>query len=151
VTEALLASGLVRTLQRQRGWEAERRLGRLRALVRAGRDYQAEGDEPSLAGFLAGAALVGDTEAESDDGSRVSLATIHAAKGLEFRCVRIVGLEEGTLPHRRALADGGLEEERRLCYVAMTRAQERLGISRGGKQAHGMLRTPSRFITDANG
>lgn len=130
VTETILASGLARTLRRWRGAEAEHKLSRLRALVRAARDFQAESDEPSLAGFLAGAALAGETEGNGDEEEgRVCLATIHAAKGLEFRCVRVVGLEEGTLPHHRALAEGGLEEERRLRYMAMTRAKERLMLS----------------------
>jgi DNA helicase-2/ATP-dependent DNA helicase PcrA len=145
VTETILASGLARALQRQHGREAERKLARLRALVRAARDYQADGEQPSLAGFLAGTALSGATEPEGEESGRLCLATIHAAKGLEFDCVRVVGLEEGTLPHHRALIYGGLEEERRLAYVAMTRAKQRLVLSWATKRGT-RARTASGFI-----
>lgn len=149
VTEVILASGLARSLQRQAGREAERKLGRLRTLVRAARAYQAESEAPSLAGFLAGAALTRDPEPEADEASRLSLATAHAAKGLEFECVWILGLEEGTLPHRRALASEGLEEERRLCYVAMTRAKERLALS-WARRRDVRVRTDSRFVGESS-
>ena len=81
-------------------------------------------------------------------GERVTLATVHAAKGLEWRAVRVVGLEEGVFPHARALLDGGLEEERRLAYVAITRAREQLVLSRATHR-HGRVQLPSRFLAEA--
>jgi UvrD-like helicase C-terminal domain len=78
------------------------------------------------------------------------LATIHAAKGLEFGCVRVVGLEEGMLPQHRSLAGAALEEERRLCYVAMTRARAALVLSAARLRAAAGQRRVSRFIAEAS-
>jgi superfamily I DNA/RNA helicase len=85
-------------------------------------------ESPSLADFLSHAALE-DPGVDDEQGGRVTLATIHAAKGLEFRSVRVIGMQEGVLPHHRSIAGAALEAERRLCYVAMTRAKQRLVVS----------------------
>ena len=92
------------------------------------RDYDSSGRKNGLQGFLDGIALQQDRE-EYDDGPGVNLITLHAAKGLEFPVVYLVGLEEGVLPHKRSLEEGTKEEERRLLYVGMTRAMERLTMS----------------------
>ncbi|MDG1854953.1 MAG: 3'-5' exonuclease [Verrucomicrobiales bacterium] len=92
------------------------------------RDYDSSGRKNGLQGFLDGIALQQDRE-EDDDGPGVNLITLHAAKGLEFPVVYLVGLEEGVLPHKRSLEEGTKEEERRLLYVGMTRAMERLTMS----------------------
>ena len=96
VAEAILASGLPRALRREGAERATERLERLRDIVRSARAYEGSGQPGGLVGFLAHAALVssdGDEEA-----GRVSLATVHAAKGLEWRCVRVIGMEEGLMP-----------------------------------------------------
>ena len=92
------------------------------------RDYDSSGRKNGLQGFLDDIALQQDRE-EDDDGPGVNLITLHAAKGLEFPVVYLVGLEEGVLPHKRSLEEGTKEEERRLLYVGMTRAMERLTMS----------------------
>ncbi|MDP6859213.1 MAG: 3'-5' exonuclease [Verrucomicrobiales bacterium] len=92
------------------------------------RDYDSSGRKNGLQGFLDDIALQQDRE-DDDDGPGVNLITLHAAKGLEFPVVYLVGLEEGILPHKRSLEEGTKEEERRLLYVGMTRAMERLTMS----------------------
>jgi DNA helicase-2/ATP-dependent DNA helicase PcrA len=111
----------------------QNRLANVQELVTAARQFDAlMGDETSLEGFLEQTALVSDTDAIDDSGGRVTLMTLHAAKGLEFPVVFILGLEHGLIPHERADRDAGrrdLEEERRLLFVGMTRARERLFLT----------------------
>jgi DNA helicase-2/ATP-dependent DNA helicase PcrA len=148
VVEAVLASGLARSLAHKQGAEAERKLERLRAVVRTAREYERTTADGSLSDFLSHAALADGGE-EQERGGRVTLATIHAAKGLEFRCVRLLGLEEGLLPHHRALMASDREEERRLCYVAMTRARERLVLSWSSARDGRANRTGSPFLLES--
>ncbi|MEJ5259647.1 MAG: UvrD-helicase domain-containing protein [Anaerohalosphaeraceae bacterium] len=100
-------------------------------LINAAAEYDRTAENPSLADFLQSIALYSDTDAFDPNAGRVSLMTLHAAKGLEFSCVFIIGLEEGMLPHERSLEGGPdeMEEERRLFFVGMTRAKDRLTIS----------------------
>ena len=127
------------------------RMENLRALVSAAAEYADEEDDPTLTGFLDRSALVSDAD---DVGSRpgVSLMTIHCAKGLEFDNVFMVGLEENIFPHARSVGmDEDVEEERRLCYVAMTRARKRLLLSRAGLrrfQGTFLPNGPSRFLEE---
>jgi DNA helicase-2/ATP-dependent DNA helicase PcrA len=146
VAETLVASGVPRALHASVDPRAPARLERLRDLVRAARAFEATGEPGGLVAFLARAALLAG-EADEDP-ERVTLATIHAAKGLEWRHVRVVGLEDGLLPHRRALAAGELEEERRLAYVAMTRARTELVLSWAASR-HARPARPSRFLAEA--
>ncbi|MBI5361590.1 MAG: ATP-binding domain-containing protein, partial [Planctomycetes bacterium] len=109
-----------------------------------------------LRGFLQEIALVSDTDAIEDDGGKVTLMTLHSAKGLEFRAVFVCGVEEELLPHARALAehvggDDGVEEERRLFYVGLTRAEERLFLTHCVQRMHfGQTNfcSPSRFLEE---
>jgi DNA helicase-2/ATP-dependent DNA helicase PcrA len=120
------------------------------------RNHAAEFDEiappEGLARFLEEVALVSDQDTLEDRPDRVTLITLHAAKGLEFPVVFIVGLEEGLLPHRRALEDEReLEEERRLAYVGMTRAKDRLYLVHANHRATwgvGAMSEPSRFLAE---
>ncbi len=112
-------------------------------------------ENASLLDFLETYALEDDNdkveENEKDDGNAVSLMTIHAAKGLEFPCIMLAGLEETLFPHQRSLDEGQLEEERRLFYVAVTRAMSRLVITYAGERMkYGKMekRTPSRFLEE---
>ncbi len=95
------------------------------------REYEKEAEEPSLAGFLERVALVADVDGYDPDRGAVSLMTVHTAKGLEFPWVFLTGLEENVFPHARSIDDEvAVEEERRLCYVAVTRAMRRLFVTR---------------------
>jgi DNA helicase-2/ATP-dependent DNA helicase PcrA len=147
----LETTGYSAALAREDSHENQERLENLAELVAAAVDYEAREDSPSLAGFLDRAALVSETDRLRDD-VPVLLMTLHAAKGLEFDSVFLVGLEEGLLPHSRSLqSEEGLEEERRLCYVGMTRAMERLHLSWARSRAvfgQRRLTEPSRFLEE---
>jgi DNA helicase-2/ATP-dependent DNA helicase PcrA len=121
-------SGYIRALEDEGTPEAISRIENLKELANAAQDAQERGE--TLSEFLDHAALVSDTDKYNPD-SRVTLMTLHAAKGLEFPLVLLAGMEEGLFPHSRTLNDpNGLEEERRLCYVGMTRAMDTLIVSR---------------------
>ena len=122
-------SGYVKNLKMQGTDEADERIGNVQELYNASLQFAEENDEESLTSFLASTALASDLE-NNEDSSAVSLMTLHSAKGLEFPIVFLVGLEQGLFPNFRSLDDAAaLEEERRLCYVGITRAQEKLFIS----------------------
>jgi DNA helicase II / ATP-dependent DNA helicase PcrA len=122
-------SGYSQELIDQGNDEATERLQNVQELVNAATQFQEENEEPSLENFLANAALSSDLD-KLDDSNAISMMTLHSSKGLEFPVVFLVGLEEGLFPNYRSLNDpASLEEERRLCYVGITRAQEVLYIS----------------------
>jgi DNA helicase-2/ATP-dependent DNA helicase PcrA len=113
------------------------------------RTYEERTEEATLRDFLEEIALVSEADQLSGESGRVALMTLHASKGLEFDYVFIIGLEENLLPHARSMAEGALEEERRLCYVGMTRAREGLTLSSATQRSlYGstMLNGYSRFL-----
>jgi DNA helicase-2/ATP-dependent DNA helicase PcrA len=122
-------TGTIEALEAERTIEARGRIENLQELVGVAREYRQQIAEPSLAGFLQDIALVSDQDTIRDDRGLVTLMTLHNAKGLEFRAVFMIGMEEGVFPHIRAIEEQGVEEERRLCYVGMTRAMERLTLT----------------------
>ena len=151
-------SGILAHFEREGTPEAEARLENLRELLAGAEDFGAVNagsgaDERSaIELFLDQVALVSDLDAWERRAERVSLMTVHSAKGLEFPLVFVVGLEEGVFPHSAASHDAaGIEEERRLCYVGMTRAMERLVLTcaaerrRYGSRSYGV---PSRFLRE---
>ena len=127
--EVLRETGYLDALEAERTIEAQGRLENLEELVNVGREYDRMAEEPSLDGFLQQIALLSDTDSLRGDEGLVTLMTLHNAKGLEFPVVFMLGCEEGVFPHSRALDEGGLEEERRLCYVGITRAQRALYVT----------------------
>ena len=173
VQEALKRSGLLSRLEGARTDEDAERAENLAELVAAAREFDEAiaGEPPStdpedvrpppLARFLENIALLGEADADTPEG-RVALMTLHAAKGLEFEAVFLAGVEDGTLPYERPWSDDGpaerdaaADEERRLCYVGMTRAKRRLtlslarrriGYGEGGPTYRSM--EPSRFLAD---
>ena len=151
IERVLELSGYGAALAREDSQESQERLENLAELLAAAVDYETREETPSLAGFLDRAALLSETDRLRDD-VPVLLMTLHAAKGLEFESVFLVGLEEGLLPHSRSLAgEDALEEERRLCYVGMTRAMESLHLSWArSRQVFGQRRLtePSRFLAE---
>src|SRR5579862_4954516 len=129
-------SGYVRELQSEDTHDARARLENLSELVGVAREYEASDDDPSLAGFLANIALVSDLDALEEDASYVTLMTLHSAKGLEFPNVFLSGLEEGVFPHSRTHTEPDeLEEERRLAYVGITRAIDRIFLTYASRRA----------------
>ena len=147
----LETTGYAAILAREDTQESQDRLENLAELLAAAVEYETREDSPSLSGFLDRAALLSDTDGLRDD-VPVLLMTLHSAKGLEFESVFLVGLEEGLLPHSRSLTGpDALEEERRLCYVGMTRAMARLHLSWArSRQVFGQRRIsePSRFLEE---
>jgi DNA helicase-2/ATP-dependent DNA helicase PcrA len=125
--------------------EAEDRRRNLNELVNAALQYQEENEEGSLEDFLASAALASDADSKDTEQDRVTLMTLHASKGLEFPVVFLVGMEQGLFPSFRSLDDpASLEEERRLCYVGITRAKERLFLSHASeRRLWGGMREPA--------
>jgi DNA helicase II / ATP-dependent DNA helicase PcrA len=149
--ELLVESGYREALENERTIEAQGRIENLDELVNVAVEYDAAAEEPSLAEFLQQVALVADADTREDDEGLVTLMTLHNAKGLEYPIVFMIGCEEGVFPHSRALDEGGLEEERRLCYVGITRAERDLYLTSArsrtvfGAQNFGI---PSRFISE---
>lgn len=124
------ASGYIEDLKQQGTEEADNRLENLAELYNAVIQYQRDNEDTSLQGFLANASLASDLDNLQEGEKAVSLMTLHSAKGLEFTIVFLVGLEQGLFPHNRSLNDPmQLEEERRLCYVGITRAREQLFLT----------------------
>ncbi len=152
LVEAVLdRTGTIDAYEAERTIEARGRIENLQELVGVAREYRAQAEEPSLADFLQSISLTSDQDELRDERGVVTLMTLHNAKGLEFRAVFVIGMEEGVFPHSRAIEEQGVEEERRLCYVGMTRAMERLTLT------HALARTlygrrdynlPSRFLDE---
>ena len=144
-------TGYIETLEGEGTPEAAGRIENIQELLNAAADSQERGEDASQ--FLDHAALVSDADGY-DENARVTLMTLHSAKGLEFPVVFLAGMEEGLLPHSRSLLDSqALEEERRLCYVGMTRARDVLILTRAasrrryGSQMPESSR-PSRFLRE---
>ncbi|HWR37901.1 MAG TPA: DNA helicase PcrA [Patescibacteria group bacterium] len=152
VKKVMLDSGYMAELEKEKDPQAEARIENLKELVSVAKDF-ANGDvEDTLENFLSQVALVADIDTAEISEEKVTLMTLHSAKGLEFPVVFLAGLEEGIFPHARTLmSETELEEERRLCYVGITRAQRKLFMT------HARMRTvygssvmypPSRFLTE---
>ena len=152
LNETLRETGYLEALEAERTIEAQGRIENLEELVNVAVEYDTgAGEQGSLAEFLQQIALIADADTRSDDDGLVTLMTLHNAKGLEYPIVLIIGCEEGVFPHSRALDEGGLEEERRLCYVGITRAERDLYMTAArtrtvfGARSYGVA---SRFISE---
>ena len=145
-------SGYIRELQNQGTDESLERLQNLQELYNAVLQYEEENEDATLGAFLASTALTSDLDNLKEEQTAVSLLTLHASKGLEFPVVFLVGLEQGLFPNFRSLDDpNALEEERRLCYVGITRAQELLYLSHARERRLYGSREPavsSQFLTE---
>jgi DNA helicase-2/ATP-dependent DNA helicase PcrA len=153
--DVLRESGYMEWLEAERTIEAQGRIENLEELVNVAAEYDAaESETSSLEEFLQQVSLRSDADELSDDEGLVTLMTLHNAKGLEFGIVFMIGCEEGVFPHSRALDEGGLEEERRLCYVGITRAERDLYMCYArtrnvfGARSWG---APSRFLSEIPG
>jgi len=146
-------TGYLKMWEKEKTEESYQRIENIHELVSAIKDFESNsGENPSLSDFLEHVSLVSDVDAYDTSSDRVTLMTLHSAKGLEFPVVFIVGLEEGLFPHAMARErENDVEEERRLFYVGMTRAKERLFLSSARERTiFGELRyrSPSRFISE---
>src|SRR3954467_5769120 len=146
-------SGYLQDLRDERNEDAEGRIENLAELVSAAREYESREQEPSLGGFVDRLSLLSDVDEEQGTrDARVWMMTLHSAKGLEFPVVILAGLEEGLFPHSRSSEDEEeLEEERRLCYVGMTRARQRLVLTGAARRrifGEYQSSQPSRFIDE---
>jgi DNA helicase-2/ATP-dependent DNA helicase PcrA len=153
VNDLLQETGYLEELQRDATPEALSRLENLRELISAAQDFVERSEDRSLEAFLDMVALLTDLdEGMKDARGRVTLMTLHMAKGLEFPVVFITGMEEGVFPHGRAYTDPEeLEEERRLCYVGVTRAKKRLYLTAAlQRRLYGgeSFNLPSRFLEE---
>ncbi len=153
--EAVLdRTGFLESLEAERTIEARGRIENLEELVGVAREYDASATEPSLSGFLQEISLYSDQDAlrtDPEEGGQVTLMTLHNAKGLEFRAVFMLGMEEGIFPHARSIEENSLEEERRLAYVGMTRAMERLVLTHAMRRnlfGRSEANLPSRFLDE---
>ena len=151
LTRTLEVTGYAAALAQEPTQESQDRLENLAELLSAAADYEARDEGPTLAGFLDRVSLLTDVDRSAGQ-APILLMTFHAAKGLEFASVFLVGLEEGLVPHSRSTGSPeALEEERRLVYVGMTRAMERLHLTWAqSRQVFGQRRLcePSRFLTE---
>ena len=145
IQQVMEKSGYLSELIAEATDEAEERRRNLQELVNAALQYQEENEEGDLEGFLASAALASDADSKDTAADRVTLMTLHSSKGLEFPVVCLVGMEQGLFPSYRSLDDpASLEEERRLCYVGITRAMERLFLFHANeRRLWGGMREPS--------
>jgi DNA helicase-2/ATP-dependent DNA helicase PcrA len=152
IEEVLARSGYMESLEAERTIEAQGRMENLQELVSVAREWREQTQDTTLSAFLQEISLYSDQDAIRGDTSLVTLMTLHNAKGLEFRAVYLIGMEEGIFPHSRSIEEQGIEEERRLCYVGMTRARERLTLLHAssrmlyGGRSHNL---PSRFLDEA--
>ena len=153
LTEKLLdKSGYRHNLEDKKTAEAENRLENIEELFSVINEYMKNSDNNTLAGFLEEVTLMADIDSMDEEQSVLTLMTIHSAKGLEFPVVFLVGMEDGIFPHSNSMFEQkGMEEERRLCYVGMTRAEERLYLSRAQVRlrfGERKMNPPSQFIEE---
>jgi superfamily I DNA/RNA helicase len=156
LNDVLRETGYLESLEAERTIEAQGRIENLEELVNVAVEYdeaaESEGlQDARLPQFLQQIQLLSDADGRRDDEGLVTLMTLHNAKGLEYPTVFMIGCEEGVFPHSRALDEGGLEEERRLCYVGITRAMRDLYLTSARSRAVFGARTygvPSRFISE---
>ena len=154
LTRALIeTTGYLSELASEDTVEAESRIENVKELVSAVGEFEEQSEDKSIEAFLEQVSLITDIDTWDEENDRVTLMTLHLAKGLEFPVVFVTGLEEGLFPHADALYNQAeMEEERRLCYVGMTRAKERLYLtSANQRRLYGQWRwnEPSRFVVEA--
>ncbi len=129
VEDILEKSGMRQALARDKTEQGKMRLLNMEEFLKSVADFEKNAELKTLESFLERNALISDIDTVGDQDDAIMLMTLHSAKGLEFPIVFIVGMQEGLMPHQMSLNEGDIEEERRLCYVGMTRAQKRLYLT----------------------
>lgn len=151
IDEVLERSGMKKELESSKALEDEIRLENLMEVKSITASFEERTGSANLGDFLEEVSLIADISNHTEDGDVVTLMTLHSAKGLEFPVVFLVGMEEGLFPHNMSLMENNLEEERRLCYVGITRAKERLYLTNAKRRMlYGKenMNIPSRFISE---
>lgn len=151
IDEVLERSGMKKELESSKALEDEIRLENLMEVKSITASFEERTGYANLGDFLEEVSLIADISNHTEDGDVVTLMTLHSAKGLEFPVVFLVGMEEGLFPHNMSLMENNLEEERRLCYVGITRAKERLYLTNAKRRMlYGKenMNIPSRFISE---
>lgn len=155
IDDVMNKTGYLEELQMSRSPQDQSRIDNLQELLSVAEDFAKSGEEDTLENFLAHVALVSDIDNAELGEQAVTLMTLHSAKGLEFPVVFLVGMEEGIFPHARTLlAEEEIEEERRLCYVGITRAEKHLYLSNARMRmmfGHTVSYPPSRFLDEIPG
>jgi DNA helicase-2/ATP-dependent DNA helicase PcrA len=144
-------SGMKRELEASKSLEDEIRLENLMEFKSITASFEERTGSVNLGDFLEEISLIADISNHTEDGNVVTMMTLHSAKGLEFKIVFLVGMEEGIFPHNMSLMENNLEEERRLCYVGITRAKERLYLTNAKRRmlyGKDSMNLPSRFISE---
>jgi len=149
--EVLQETGYMDALRAERTIESEGRIENLEELIGVAREYETTAEEPSVEEFLQQVALFSEQDNLKSDEGIVTLMTIHNAKGLEYPVVFLIGMEDGVFPHMRSIEAGDVEEERRLAYVGITRAEQKLYLTYARRRSlHGGTEwnLPSRFLDE---
>lgn len=152
VEDVIERSGYKKELEKDNKVENEARIENLKEFIGVAKDYEKSGETPDLENFLSHISLISDIDNADMEDDHVTLMTLHSAKGLEFPVVFMAGMEEGLFPHSRALMDDDeMEEERRACYVGITRAKRKLYMTRAkNRMIYGKTSSymPSRFLSE---
>ena len=154
IDEVLDKSGMKKELEDSHLIEDETRLENLMEFKSITASYEERTGSVNLGDFLEEISLVSDQANHTEDGNVVTLMTLHSAKGLEFPVVFMVGMEEGIFPHNMSIMEDNIEEERRLCYVGITRAKEKLYLTNAKRRmlyGKDQMNVPSRFIAEIKG
>ena len=152
IDDVLDKSGMLKELEDENTLDSELRIENLMEFKSITASFEEQTGSVNLGDFLEEISLVADVTEHKEDEDAITLMTLHSAKGLEFKVVFIIGMEEGLFPHQNSFTEeGGLEEERRLCYVGITRAKERLYLTNAKKRmlyGRECINAPSRFINE---
>ncbi len=155
VDDVIEKSGMKKELEEENNLDGELRLENLLEFKSITASFEARTGSVNLGDFLDEISLIADISEHQNNDNVITLMTLHSAKGLEFKVVFIIGMEEGIFPHANAFLEGdeGIEEERRLCYVGFTRAKERLYLTNAKRRmlyGKTSVNSPSRFIDEIN-
>lgn len=151
IEEILDKSGYIKSLEESYSVENRSRIDNLNEFISSAAEYQSNNPEDNIYDYLENLSLLSDLDKTENSDDAISLMTIHSAKGLEFKVCFVVGMDEGLFPSKRSIDEGNIEEERRLCYVAITRAMEKLYLSSAEIRrqfGQAVYYKPSRFLNE---
>lgn len=154
IKEVLEKSGYIKALEESYSVENRSRIDNLNEFISSAAEYQSNNPEDNIYDYLENLSLLSDLDKTEESDEAISLMTIHSAKGLEFKVCFIVGMDEGLFPSKRSIDEGNIEEERRLCYVAITRAMEKLYLTSSEirrQYGQAIYYKPSRFLSELDG